>query len=78
VYKRILKLALPLKKSIFLWGARQTGKSLFLKENYPLSLYYDLLDTRQLARFTHSPHLLREEILAQKQQALTQPIIIII
>src|SRR5688572_15784910 len=76
MYKRILNLQLPPKQSIFLWGARQTGKSLFLKEKYPSSLYYDLLDTRQLTRFTHSPYLLREEILAQKQHILTYPIII--
>ncbi len=76
MYKRILSLHLPEKQSIFLWGARQTGKSLFLKEKYPSSLYYDLLDTRQLTRFTHSPYLMREEILAQNKNKLTYPIII--
>lgn len=76
MYKRILQIKLPKKQSIFLWGARQTGKSLFLKEKNPTSLYFDLLDTRQLVKFTHSPHLLREEILAQKEKALAQPIII--
>lgn len=76
MYKRLLNIKLPKKQSIFLWGARQTGKSLFLNNKYPESLYYDLLDTRQLVKVTHSPHLLREEILAQKDKALTQPIII--
>lgn len=76
MYRRILQIKLPKKQSIFLWGARQTGKSLFLKEKYPESLYYDLLDTRQLVKFTHSPHLLREEILAQGDKVLVHPIII--
>lgn len=76
MYKRILNLTLPSKQSIFLWGARQTGKSLFLKMHYPSALYYDLLDTRQLVRLSHSPHLLREEILAQPDSVLAQPIII--
>lgn len=76
MYERILHIKVPKKQSIFLWGARQTGKSLFLKENYPEALYYDLLDTRQLMSFIHSPHLLREEILAQKEKALAHPIII--
>ena len=76
MYKRVLHIKVPKSQSIFLWGARQTGKSLFLKENNPESLYYDFLDTRQLVKFIHSPHLLREEIIAQKEKVLTHPIII--
>jgi len=76
MYKRILNIQLPDKQSIFLWGARQTGKSLYLKTIYPKSCYYDLLNTQQLAKFTHSPHLLREELLAQEDHILSMPIII--
>ena len=31
--------------SIFLFGARQTGKSTFLRQKFPNSIYIDLLDT---------------------------------
>jgi len=34
-----------LNESAFLFGARQTGKSTFLRENFPKALYLDLLDT---------------------------------
>ncbi|MFC2086589.1 hypothetical protein ACFLSA_00280 [Bacteroidota bacterium] len=30
-------------ESLFLWGARQTGKSTLLKSLYPKSLWFDLL-----------------------------------
>lgn len=73
MYQRLLNIQLPEKQSIFLWGARQTGKSSFLKTTYPQACYYDLLDTRQLSKFSHSPHLLREEVLAKQDI----PIIII-
>ncbi len=34
-YNRILKLDLPQGQSAFLWGARNTGKSTYLKERFP-------------------------------------------
>jgi len=76
MFKRLLNLALPPRQSIFLWGARQTGKSSYLKKTFPRSVYYDLLNTQQLVRFTKSPHLLREEVLAIEGEQLKQPIII--
>ncbi len=42
-YERILKIDLPRRQSAFLWGARKTGKSTFLKERFKNSIYYDLL-----------------------------------
>jgi len=71
--KRILKMALPAGQSAFLWGARQTGKSSYLKSHFKKSLYYDFLDTHEVLRFTKAPYLLREEILAAEPE---QPIII--
>lgn len=44
MFNRIMSIQLPEKQSFFLWGARQTGKSSFLRTNYPDSLSYDLLD----------------------------------
>lgn len=76
MFVRYLNMGLPLRQSAFLWGARQSGKSSFLKTTYPESVYYDLLDTQQQMRLTRSPHLLRTEILALPQAALQQPIII--
>lgn len=76
MYQRLLQLHLPSQQSAFLWGARRTGKSSYLKHMYPNAVYYDLLDTEQFMRFTKQPYLLREEILALPQSALKSPIIL--
>ena len=76
MFTRKLKIKLPAKQSAFLWGARQTGKSCFLREHFKNSVYYDLLDTREIMRFTKSPYVLREEVLALSANQLSQPIII--
>jgi len=75
MFVRKLKMDLPEKQSAFLWGARQTGKSYFLKKNFKQSVYYDLLDTHELIRLTKSPYLIREEILALDSKKLKYPII---
>ncbi len=76
MFNRILQLDLPDNQSCFLWGARQTGKSSYLKTHFKGAIYYDLLDTHELVRLTRTPQLLREEILDLEQQDLTKPIII--
>jgi len=76
MFQRLLQLSLPEHKSAFLWGARQTGKSTYLAQHYPDSLTYDLLKTDVRIRFSKSPHLLREEVLASSPQQLQQPIIL--
>jgi len=73
---RIMTFSLPEQQSIFLWGARQTGKSSFLEKLYPNSLHYDLLDMQLFLRYTQSPYLLREELLKQPLEKLNRPIII--
>ncbi len=74
---RILKMDLPKGQSAFLWGARKTGKSSYLKKVYPNSLYYDLLNTEEHIRLAKAPYLLREEILALvKTGKLELPVII--
>jgi len=75
-YHRKLQLKLPHRQSAFLWGARQTGKSSFLKAHYPQSFYYDLLNSHEVIRLSKAPFLLREEILALDKQTLQHPIII--
>lgn len=76
MYKRTLHLALPPHQSTFLWGARQTGKSSFLREHYINSVYYDLLNTHEQTRLTKEPHLLYQEIKALSPQQRSLPIII--
>ena len=43
-YIRPLDIHLPPGQSAFLWGARQTGESTYLRERFPDSVYLDLLD----------------------------------
>jgi predicted AAA+ superfamily ATPase len=74
--KRVLELKLPKNQSAFLWGARKTGKSTYLVEHFPHSIYYDLLKTDEFTRLLAAPHLLREELLAASSEQLKYPVII--
>lgn len=76
MYTRICDLDLPKRKSAFLWGARQTGKSYYLKHIFKNAIYYDLLDTHEVIRFTKAPYLLRNEIKLLSKDELNKPIII--
>ena len=57
-------------ESLFLWGARQTGKTTLLKLNFTDSLYVDLLKNDVYLRFKTNPALLREMILADERGKL--------
>lgn len=48
--------------SVFLWGARQTGKSTLLTQRFPEARYYDLLESDLYERFRRQPSLLRSEL----------------
>jgi predicted AAA+ superfamily ATPase len=74
--KRLLEMALPLGRSAFLWGARKTGKSTYLRERFPQSLVFDFLDTDLVLEFSKRPALLRDQLLAQDATALKHPIIL--
>ena len=74
--KRKLVLNIPANQSIFLWGARQTGKSSYLKAHFPKSIYYDLLNTHDMLRLIKAPFLFREELLALSKSKISKPIII--
>ncbi len=67
---------LPPRQSAFLWGPRKTGKSTLLRQRFPQSKRFDLLDTRQLLEFTRAPWLLSEYVRALDSTSLTHPIII--
>jgi predicted AAA+ superfamily ATPase len=73
---RLLQFNLPEGHSAFLWGARQTGKTTYLKEVFPDSLFFDMLQTDVFLEFTKRPYLLREQIAALPPQKLQLPIII--
>lgn len=62
VRKQILEGAA--EESLFLWGARQTGKSTLLKNLFPDALWFDLLQSDVFERFHKSPVQFRETILA--------------
>jgi predicted AAA+ superfamily ATPase len=74
--KRILDMRLPAKQSAFLWGARKTGKTTYLKERFPNSLVYDFLKTDLFLEISKEPSRLRERILAQDAKLLNEPIIL--
>lgn len=67
--KRFLDLGLPQGQSCFLWGARKTGKSTYLKayfsrneQNEQTVLYIDLLQADVFQRYSNHPNILREEL----------------
>ena len=61
-YKRYLHINLPERQSAFLWGARKTGKSSFLKKSFPEAIYYDLLKADLFLSLSNAPNILREEL----------------
>ena len=50
--------------SLFLCGARQTGKSTFLKKTFSDSLYIDLLLSKEFNRYLDSPEQFRQRCIA--------------
>jgi predicted AAA+ superfamily ATPase len=52
--------------AVFLWGARQTGKTTYLHDRYPGARFYDLLDTALSAQLSVTPRIFREEVLAER------------
>ena len=75
-YRRILDLTLPRGQSAFLWGPRKTGKSTLLRQSFPRSARFDLLDTRLLLELTRAPWGLTERVRALSPAARANPIII--
>ena len=70
MYKRILQISKVLDGSIFLFGARQTGKSTILREQLHGSIYIDLLDTNIKSRFQRRPALLYEMLCDKPEDTL--------
>lgn len=64
---RILNLNNEIDSSIFLFGARQTGKSTILRQQFPQAVYIDLLNNNVKERYRRNPTLLYE-MLKDKQE----------
>ncbi|MBQ4507897.1 MAG: ATP-binding protein [Paludibacteraceae bacterium] len=61
MFTRYPKLDNELETSLFLFGARQTGKTTLLLQQFPNAEYIDLLDTLTLAQYSRRPNLLYEK-----------------
>lgn len=62
MYKRILKINKNAEQSFFLFGPRGTGKTTWLKSNFPESIYLDLLDSKIYRTFLATPEKLENFI----------------
>ena len=59
---RILNLDNDYNDSVFVWGARQVGKTTLIREMYPHVVYYDLLQAKDSERLLRNPALLSEDL----------------
>lgn len=78
MYHRVLELDLPANQpqSAFIWGTRKAGKSTFLKDCYPDSLFFDMLDSNLRFDLMRQPSRLREILDAAPLEKLRLPIIL--
>lgn len=76
ILKRKLEINLPAGQSAFLWGARKTGKTTYLRENFPESIIFDFLKTDLFLDMSKKPALLRERLLAREPRQLEPPVIL--
>ena len=75
-YARTLRIDLPPGQSAFLWGPRKTGKSTLLRQQFPDSAHFDLLDTRRLLEWTRAPWTFPERVRALDPARRANPIVI--
>lgn len=66
MYVRRLHLPLPPKRSFFLWGPRQTGKTSLLEHTYPNAPFISLLLNEEFTELRARPGQLRERVRALK------------
>lgn len=60
--QRYLRISDASQGSVFLFGARQTGKTTLLLSLFPNSRFYDLLENDTYERMRRNPSLLRQEL----------------
>ena len=68
--KRFLNISLPEGQSCFLWGARKTGKSTYLKEKFSESTYINLLQADVYQKYSRNPDRLREEVRLERNTTI--------
>jgi uncharacterized protein len=66
MFKRQLHLPRAGSETFFLWGPRQTGKTMLLRAAYPDALWIDLLKAEEYRRYLQNPELLRGELAERK------------
>ncbi len=76
MYNRYLTLDLSQGQSAFLWGARKTGKSTFLKTLFPDSARFDLLNNEIRLKYLKEPWKFRLEVLKLDPLRRGLPIIV--
>ena len=62
MYVREISINSEYNDSVFLWGARQVGKTTWLTTQFPNCRYYDLLRPSEFERLLRHPELLTEEL----------------
>lgn len=60
----------PKKESYFLFGPRGTGKTTWLRKEYPKGLWVDLLNSEEERKFSMHPELLKELVLAHSSSVV--------
>lgn len=76
IYTRFINLKEDVKKkSLFLFGPRQTGKTFLLKRLFPHSPFYNLLQADVFLKVSQRPQIIREELTSSGSRTI-QPVII--
>ena len=75
-YARAISLDIPHGQAAFLWGARQTGKTTYLRSQFDESKYYDLLNFDTRFRLLTRPSSLGEELALLSNEQKEKPIVI--
>jgi predicted AAA+ superfamily ATPase len=76
-FNRILDLVSEAqKRSVFLFGPRQTGKTFLLRKQFPNSRTYSLLKSDEFLKISMDPAVIRGEIEAAAEDARAHPVII--
>lgn len=74
--KRYFTIDLPQRQSAFIWGARKTGKTTYLKHTFPNALWYDLLKSDMALTFSKAPYTFREELLKSQETQASNLVIV--
>jgi predicted AAA+ superfamily ATPase len=76
IINRLLEIDLPPRRSAFLWGARQVGKTTLLGQQFAESVTIDLLDTEVHFDLMKRPWKMRERLIALPEESRKHPVII--